>query len=61
VPLREAVTPARAKRINGHGFGFGLAVWSVDDPAQAWALWGLGVDCVISRPPEGVVAAWRRK
>lgn len=55
----EVVTAARAERIKDRGFG--LAVWSVDDPARATALWDMGVDCVISNAPDRIRAAWEKR
>ncbi len=55
----EAVTAALAGRIKDQGFG--LAVWSVDDPARATALWDMGVDCIISSASDRIKAAWEKR
>ena len=55
----EVVTPVRATRIKDQGFA--LAVWPVDDPARATALWDMGVDCVISSAPDRVGATWMKR
>ena len=37
--------------------GFALGVYTIDDPAVARALVGMGVDCVISNAPDVILAA----
>ena len=41
------------------GRGFQLAAWSVEDGERAGALWRWGVDAIITRAPDVVMAAWR--
>jgi glycerophosphoryl diester phosphodiesterase len=42
-----------------HEAGFGVLVWTVDDPARARALAGAGVDALCTNDPAGLVAALR--
>ena len=37
--------------------GFALSVYTIDDPAVARALVGMGVDCIITDAPDVILAA----
>jgi glycerophosphoryl diester phosphodiesterase len=37
--------------------GYALAVWTVNDPAEARALVGMGADCIITDVPDVVLKA----
>jgi len=43
------------------GRGLQLAVWSVEDAGRADELWRWGVDAIITRSPDVILAAWRAK
>ena len=50
---------ARALR-RWKALGYGVCVWTVDDPAAAIALHDAGVDCVITNRPERILQAFVR-
>ena len=50
---------ADVARVIGHGLQ--LAVWSVEDAGRADELWRWGVDAIITRTPDVVLAAWRAR
>jgi glycerophosphoryl diester phosphodiesterase len=49
------VTPQHAERIKG--VGYGLAVYTVNDPVDARHLLAAGVDCIITDAPGAMIAA----
>jgi glycerophosphoryl diester phosphodiesterase len=49
------IGPRRAERVKKEGFG--LAVFTVNDPAKARALWSWGVDGIFSDRPDALLAA----
>jgi len=51
----KKLAPARARDVKQAGFA--LCVYTIDDPAQARALVGMGVDCVITDMPDVILAA----
>jgi len=51
----KKLAAARAREVKQAGFA--LSVYTIDDPAQAKALVGMGVDCVITDMPDVILAA----
>ena len=49
------MTAAWAAEIRG--LGYGLAVYTVNEPARARELMGFGVQCIISDAPDRILAA----
>ena len=50
---------AGVARVKGRGLQ--LAVWSVEDGGHADVLWRWGVDAIITRTPDIIMAAWRAR
>ena len=57
-PLHALATPARVAR--AHAAGLRVHAWTVDEPARARRLAGLGVDGVFTNDPERLLRLWRR-
>jgi glycerophosphoryl diester phosphodiesterase len=41
--------------------GLQLAVWSVENAGRAGELWRWGVDSIITKSPDLILAAWRAR